>query len=93
MDSEILPWSYDIHRCDRADNIHGNHPTSGGGVLLASRCSLRCQLVFFDMENDLEYAAIELINNNCGKTLISAFYRPPNANNTWVHQFVDFIDS
>lgn len=45
------------------------------------------------MENDLEYAAIEFINNNFGKTLISVFYRPPNANNSWIHQFVDFIDS
>ena len=92
LDSEILPWSYDIHRCDRA-NVQGIHSTSGGGVLVASRCNLRCQPVFFDMVNDLEYAAIEIINNNCGKTLISVFYRPPNANNTWIHQFVDFIDS
>ena len=29
LDSEILPWSYDIHRCDRAD-VQGNHSTSGG---------------------------------------------------------------
>lgn len=92
LESEILPWSYDVHPCDRAD-VQGNHSTSGGGVLLASRCNLRCQPVFFDMENDLEYAAIEIINNNCGKTLISVFYRPPNASNAWIHQFVDFIDS
>ena len=32
-------------------------------------------------------------NNNCGKTLISVFYRPPNANNSWIHQFIDFIDN
>ena len=32
LHSEILPWSYDIHRCDRADDIHGNHPTGGSRV-------------------------------------------------------------
>ena len=90
-DSEILPWGYDTHRCDRADVLH-DLTTSGGGVLLASRCNLRCQPVIFDIDIALEYAAIEIINN-CGKTLISVFYRPPNANNTWVNQFVEFIES
>lgn len=45
------------------------------------------------MENDLKYAAIEFFNNNCGKTLSEVSYRPPNANNPWIHQFVDFIDN
>lgn len=88
-DSEILPWGYDIHRCDRADVLHDN--TSGGGVLLASRCSLRCQPVIFDIDIAIEHSAIEIINN-CGKTLIAVFYRPPSANNTWINQFIEFID-
>ena len=86
-DSELLPWGYDVHRCDRSSS-------RGGGVLIASRCNLRCSAVFLtDNSTDLEYAAIEVNTNNCGKVLFAVFYRPPSVPASWIHSFTTLLNN
>ena len=41
----------------------------------------------------LEYAAIEINTNNCGKVLLAIFYRPPSANTTWIHNFIKIVNN
>lgn len=92
-DSELLPWDYDIHRCDRSSS--GGDSVHGGGVLIASRTNLRCRPVFLHAteESNMEYVAIELNTNNCGKVLVAVFYRPPSSNVDWIRYFIKTLEN
>ena len=94
-DSELLPWGYDIFRCDRGNARNSADPVRGGGVLLASRCNLCCKPVALICNGDceLEFAAIEVNTNNSGKVLVAVFYRPPSASANWIHDFIETLDA
>ena len=94
-DSELLPWGYDIFRCDRGNARNSADPVRGGSVLLASRCNLRCKPVALICNGDceLEFAAIEVNTNNSGKVLVAVFYRPPSASANWIHDFIETLDT
>lgn len=63
-------------------------------MFLAIRNELRCKPVSLCADHcDIEYAAVEVLTNNCGKVLIAVFYRPPNASIDWTSQFTRILDS
>ena len=92
-DSELLPWGYDIYRCDRECLAYLGESSRGGGTLLACRSYLRCNPVCLTRNNNgLELSAIELNTNNSGKVSVAVIYRPPKANNTWIRDFADLFN-
>ena len=89
-DTELLPWGYEIFRCDRLVSSDGS--SRGRGTLLACRSCLRCSPVCLSQNNNgLELSAIELNTNNSGKVLGAVIYRPPKANTTWIRNFTDLF--
>ena len=90
LDTELLPWGYEIFRCDHLVPSDGS--SRGGGTLLACRSCLRCSPVCLSQNNNgLELSAIELNANNSGKVLVAVIYRPPKANTTWIRNFTDLF--
>ena len=69
-DSELLPWNYDIFRCDRKSPMISR----GGGVLLASRSNLQCSPVVFTKNNNIKLSAIEINTRSSGKILVAVVY-------------------
>ena len=91
-DSELLPWGYDIFRCDRKTLGNCGDTIPGGGVLLATRCDFGCKPVDLTKNNNLEISAIEINTGNSGKVLVAVIYRPPNANTNWIYDFVQLLN-
>ena len=91
-DSELLPWGYDIFRCDRKTLGNCGDTTRGGGVLLATRCDFGCKPVDLTKNNNLEISAIEINTGNRLKVLVAVIYRPPNANINWIYDFVRLLN-
>ncbi|CAB3987353.1 Hypothetical predicted protein [Paramuricea clavata] len=87
-DSELLPWNYDIFRCDRKSLTISR----GGGVLLASRSNLRCSPVVFTKNNNIELSAIEINTRSSGKILVAVVYRPPCAHTNWIYDIVESLN-
>ena len=91
-DSELLPWGYDIFRCDRKTLGNCGDTIRGGGVLLATRCDFGCKPVDITRNNNLEISAIEINTGNIGKVLVAVIYRPPIANTNWIYDFVQLLN-
>lgn len=85
-DNEILDVGYSIYRTDRSTGKRV------GGVLLAVKNSIQSYRRR-DLEPDSsETVAIEIVQNNSPKFIVSAVYRPPNSNfQTFITGFRSFL--
>ncbi|XP_028414165.1 uncharacterized protein LOC114537227 [Dendronephthya gigantea] len=84
-DKEILPHGYDILRKDRASFKRG------GGVLLALRSDITYNRITLGQWCErLEIIAIEIVENDSRKSLVSVCYRPPNCD---AHEWLDLFSS
>ena len=73
-DSEMFDVGYSIYRTDRSIG------KSGGGVLLAVKSSIPSFRRRALEPNSSEIVAIEIMQKNSPKFIVSAVYRPPNTN-------------
>ena len=68
---------YNIYRSDRTHKV-------GGGLLIAVETDIS-SLRRKDIETNCEVSAVELRFNSAQKTLVLAFYRPPDYSLEFVH--------
>ena len=84
LDSELHLNDYNILRKDRS-----NH--RGGGVLLAIKDQISC-IRRTDLEKESEMLALEIHPNPTCSILLAVFYRPPNADESFLADFRYFLD-
>lgn len=65
----------------------------GGAVLIACSNHLRCNPVILNVCEEIEYAAIKINTNNCGKLLFAVFYCPPSAPIAWLQGFIKMLSN
>ena len=82
-DFELKLEGYNIFRKDRCNR-------RGGGVLIAIRNHISC-IHRSDLEVKLEMIALEIRPNPTICVLLSAFYRPPDADELFLSQFREFL--
>ena len=83
QDFELKLEGYNIFRKDRCNR-------RGGGVLLAIRNDISC-IHRSDLEVKLEMIALEIRPNPTICVLLSAFFRPPDADELFLSQFREFL--
>ena len=83
QDFELKLEGYNIFRKDRCNR-------RGGGVLIAVRNLISC-IHRSDLEVKLEMIALEIRPNPTICVLLSAFYRPPDADVLFLSQFREFL--
>ena len=85
-DNEILDVGYSTYRTDRSTGKRG------GGVLLAVKNSIQSYRRR-DLEADSsETVAIEIVQNESPKFIVSVVYHPPNSNfQTFITGFRSFL--
>ena len=84
LDSELLLDGYNIFRKDRSNR-------RGGGVLLAIKEQISC-IQRTDLETESEMLALEIHPNPACNVLLAVFYRPPNADESFLADFRCFLD-
>ena len=84
LDSELHRNDYNIFRKDRSNR-------RGGGVLLAIKDQISC-IQRTDLETESERLALEIHPNPTCSILLAVFYRPPNADESFLSDFKYFLD-
>ena len=84
LDSELHLNDYNIFRKDRSNRC-------GGGVLLAIKDQISC-IHRTDLETESEMLALEIYPNPTCSILLEVFYRPPNADESFLSDFRYFLD-
>ena len=84
LDSELHLNDYNIFRKDRSNR-------RGGGVLLAIKDQISC-IHRTDLETESEMLALEIYPNPTCSILLEVFYRPPNADESFLADFRYFLD-
>ena len=84
LDSELHLNDYNIFRKDRSNRC-------GGGVLLAIKDQISC-IHRTDLETESEMLALEIHPNPTCSILLAVFYRPPNADESFLADFRYFLD-
>ena len=70
LDSELLPWGYDIFRCDRKTLGNCGDTIRGGGVLLATLCDFGCKPVELTKNSNLKFQPLKLIQATVERFLL-----------------------
>lgn len=83
QDFELPRHGYNVYRKDRCNR-------RGGGVLVAVRCHLSC-IHRTDLEVEVEMLALEIRPNPTTCVLFSTFFRPPNADESFLVHFKAFL--
>ena len=84
LDSELHLNDYNIFRKDRSN-------CCGGGVLLAIKDQISC-IQRTDLETESEMLALEIHPNPTCSIFLAVFYRPPNADESFLTDFSNFLD-
>ena len=83
QDFELSLHDYNVYRKDRYNR-------RGGGVWVAVRCQLPC-IYRTDLQVEVEMLALEIPPNPTTYVLFWTLYRAPNANETFVVNFKEFL--
>ena len=84
LDSELHRNDYNIFRKDRSNRC-------GGGELPAIKDQISC-IQRTDLETESERLALEIHPNPTCSILLAVFYRPPNADESFLADFKYFLD-